>query len=205
MKKGKKCRIRPTCSTDVRPVCGSNGVTYSNHCRFYNAECAALRNGTTITMQYKGPCGSPRVKNNRNKHKKVKGCPKSSQQCKIVNISKQAVCGSNNVTYPTFCHFRIAKCEAKFKKETLRLKYKGKCGDPKIKRVQFCPTPNQCYNKRSYVCGSDGITYRNVCLFVVEKCKAKAKKKKLKLQYRGEQYNFKPCRVINSLTSHRTK
>ena len=176
----KRCKTRDCSKKEKerlkRPVCGSNNVTYENHCLFYNAECQAMRNGTKLTMKYKGRCGSPRVKS----------CAKSYKQCPATRNRRHSICGSNNVTYPSMCHFRIAKCQAKLKRQTLEMKYRGRCGQPKIKGVPVCPAPRQCHNNLRYICGTDGITYRNHCLFLVEKCKAREKKRKLQIKNLGK-------------------
>lgn len=42
------------CTADYRPVCGTNGQTYSNMCGLHSAtEC----DNPCITLKHEGPCG----------------------------------------------------------------------------------------------------------------------------------------------------
>ncbi|EDO48769.1 predicted protein, partial [Nematostella vectensis] len=88
------------------------------------------------------------------------------------------VCGSDRVSYSNMCAFRNAQCLA-----NLSLRYKGVCGKPK--RQVVCPQESQCDLKNRPICGEDEKTYRNLCLFLVAKCKAKKDGRRLKLKYRG--------------------
>ncbi|OWY94374.1 Epi9-like protease inhibitor [Phytophthora megakarya] len=48
--KAEKCPV--LCSRELLRVCGSDGNTYDNECRFEVAKCK----NPTITMKYKGRC-----------------------------------------------------------------------------------------------------------------------------------------------------
>ena len=64
------------------PVCGCNGITYTNECEATNAG---------VLRWEKGACGNPCVDPDR--IDKIKGCPR---------IYKP-VCGCNNKTYSNAC------------------------------------------------------------------------------------------------------
>lgn len=72
----------PLCNFIFNPVCGINGVTYTNLCRL--RECARL------DLANKGPCGVPNFK-------AVDGA-----ECKC-NFQFNPVCGNDFVTYQDRC------------------------------------------------------------------------------------------------------
>lgn len=93
------CLMMP-CMRDWRPVCGTNGVTYSNYCEFENAS----RCDSSIELSGHGECEeacdpSP-------------SCPKSYQP----------MCGSDGVTYSNLCEFNGAVCA-----KQITLKKRGSC------------------------------------------------------------------------------
>lgn len=177
------------CSKDFKPVCGSDGVSYTNKCEFRIAKCLASRGGKKLLIHYAGKCGAPKKMNEKTPHKKMrnkrrrKNCPATFSRCKTLNSTRNSVCGSDNITYHTFCHFRIAKCRSELLGKPLTLLYKGVCGKPRVKMV--CPIESQCPNRNSPICGGDGKTYRNLCFFLIAKCEERKNKRRLRLQYRG--------------------
>jgi hypothetical protein len=168
-------------------------MTYSNKCEYRNAKCRASKLGNKLLLQYEGACGTPnkmltvsgsKKTMKRKKSKNRKPCPTTFSRCKTLNSTRNAVCGSDNLTYHTFCHYRIAKCQAALAGKSLTVLYKGVCGKPK--RQLVCPVESQCPNRSSPICGNDGITYRNLCYFLIAKCEARKQKKRIKLRYRGK-------------------
>ncbi|XP_045617354.1 four-domain proteases inhibitor [Procambarus clarkii] len=90
------------CPKNIDPVCGSDGVTYSNLCLLENAQC----DDPTLSLQYDGPCKEEKCPN---------GC----------NKKLDPVCGSDGNTYGNLCLLKIAICED----PTISLAYKGECRD----------------------------------------------------------------------------
>lgn len=152
-----------------KSLCGSDGKTYKNFCLFNKARCKANKTGVSLTVEHTGSCRCSKV------------LPKCDQDG---NFTKQAVCGSDNTTYESFCSFRVARCEAKQNKTRLTVLYKGEC--KKQKKTRVCPNLGQCYIKEQPVCGSDKKTYRNPCFFRVSKCIAKRQNQKLTIKKRGK-------------------
>lgn len=160
-----------------KSLCGSDGKTYKNFCLFNKARCKANKTGVSLTVEHTGSCRCSKV------------LPKCDQDG---NSTKQAVCGSDNTTYESFCSFRVARCEAKQNKTRLTVLYKGEC--KKQKKTRVCPNLGQCYIKEQPVCGSDKKTYRNPCFFRVSKCIAKRQNQKLTIKKRGACGKRKPSK-----------
>ncbi|KAJ0402858.1 hypothetical protein P43SY_000472 [Pythium insidiosum] len=90
--------------------------------------------------------------------------PYCSHECPDV---LKPVCASNDVTYDNDCYFNVAKCLMGGDGKNLYIKHEGEC--------DLKPTSPSCFimcaDVMQPVCGSDGVTYRNSCLFDVAKCK----------------------------------
>ena len=174
------------CNKKLKPVCASDGKTYSNLCLFNNAKCKANKTGGILEIKAQGPCQNKTAKGIKERAK----CSTGLADCvEIGDSTKHSVCGSDNKTYQSFCFFRIARCQAKQKNNNLTALYKGECGHPKMKRAENCPLTRQCDSREDTICGSDKKTYRNTCVFVVAKCQAKRQNKKLTLKKKGKLYN----------------
>lgn len=158
----------PVCNSLYNPVCGVNGVTYSNLCKL--RECARVEKSNF------GPCGVPDYK----KPKKLRSCP--------CNFDFDPVCGSDFVTYADRCLLNCAGVSFNNEGSCLR-----KCGCTKInkpvcgvnRKTYFndcelkcegiaklhdgeCPNPKpagceHCEGYFNAVCGVNGVTYDNMC------------------------------------------
>lgn len=181
------------CNKKLRPVCGSDGKTYNNVCLFGNAKCQANKTGSVLKIKSRGQCENSTVNISKVKKQSQK-CLVALKDCnKVVNSTRHSVCGSNNITYLTFCNFRVARCQARQNGRNLTMLHKGECGKPKVKKSRMCPLESQCDSQNDPICGSDKKTYKNTCLFIVAKCQAKLNNRKLTMKKRGK---LKPKRWI---------
>ncbi|KAJ3416987.1 hypothetical protein HDV05_007469 [Chytridiales sp. JEL 0842] len=130
------------CLKIYAPVCASNRVTYGNECEFENAKCA----DASLSMSFQGTCEEPKTCNN--------ACPKIYDP----------VCASNGVTYGNECEFENAKCAD----DSLTVNFQGTCNAASVLSKKSCDRP--CPRNFRPVCGSNGITYGNQCLFNNAQC-----------------------------------
>ncbi|XP_075980677.1 thrombin inhibitor rhodniin-like isoform X2 [Anticarsia gemmatalis] len=94
------------CTKEYRPVCGSDGVTYSTKCTL---ECKAYESGRPITVKHEGPCESSA----RQTREAV--CP--------CTYEYRPVCGNDGKTYPNKC---ALNCEKK-SNPSLKVAHEGRC------------------------------------------------------------------------------
>ena len=171
------------CKKILKPVCGSDGTTYDNACLFNKAKCEANKSSVVLRIKYRGSCGNTTAKTTHKKQSKK--CTAGLKDC--INSTKRAICGSDNITYSSFCYFRMARCLAKQNGSSLTILHKGECGRPKTARKsRHCPLESQCDNLNEPICGSNGKTYKNTCLFVIAKCEARRRNKALSLKEKGK-------------------
>ncbi|XP_059048673.1 serine protease inhibitor dipetalogastin-like [Achroia grisella] len=176
------------CTRDYRPVCGSNGETYSNKCML---NCAQVTN-RALTLRQSGPCESTErpVCICTFEYKPVCGSDGKtySNMCNLnceasvrfayqgecaepVRVAqlpqctctkeKQPVCGSDGATYSNDC---MLNCATQFN-PSLSIAHFGPCSsDVKVVPGNDVIPPCSCTRELKPVCGSDGRTYNNICL-----------------------------------------
>ncbi|XP_064122457.1 serine protease inhibitor dipetalogastin-like [Macrobrachium nipponense] len=133
------------CPRNIDPVCGTNGQTYQNFCLLLVARrCDNIR----VRKRHDGECGATNP-----------NCRPST----FCPFNYAPICGSDGNTYANECAFRNAACN----NPRLTKVSDGECGggrNPLCKQTLFCPSIYQP------VCGNNGQTYDNECVFSNAAC-----------------------------------
>ncbi|CAG4929443.1 unnamed protein product [Colias eurytheme] len=148
-------------SSQYRPVCGTDGVTYQNIDRL---RCA-MKCGVDVQLKYRFACGqfssteSP-TNNGNNLQACMNECPTTSEY--------NPVCGTDNVTYNNIGKLYCAqRCGS-----DVDIKRKLPCPKPttqapteppnnSVENVQSCIATCPVTSEYNPVCGTNGVTYNN--------------------------------------------
>uniref|UniRef100_A0A674HQ10 Agrin n=1 Tax=Taeniopygia guttata TaxID=59729 RepID=A0A674HQ10_TAEGU len=172
------CRKGP-CAPVVAPVCGSDHSTYSNECELDRAQCNQQRR---IKVVSKGPCGSkdPCAEVTCSFGSSCVPSP-DGQAAKCVcpsscgGVAESPVCGSDGRDYRSLCHLQKHACDAQ---QDLAKQFDGPCDpcqgvpsepgrvcrvNPRTRRAELLPRPEDCPPGSGPVCGDDGVTYESEC------------------------------------------
>ncbi|CAL1545351.1 unnamed protein product, partial [Lymnaea stagnalis] len=133
-----------SCDQFQLPVCGSDGITYSNLCELEKAGCGTSPQ-RPVVLKHEGSCERDWCK---------KACP----------LTHRPVCGSNNVTYDNECALRLSNCN-KTSDNPITVWYEEEC------RELGCERP--CPKIFRPLCGADGVTYPNSCAIEEAMCRNK--------------------------------
>ncbi|RWS29760.1 agrin-like protein [Leptotrombidium deliense] len=188
------CRCNLQCSTELKPVCGSNGKTYTNEC-FLLAESCRLQQHLRIIKSE--PCSSDLLSNPCSNLK----C-KANQECNIDRFGvascicplscplvMKPVCGSDGVTYDSECDLQRESClnetevsvvhrsacdsEEHLKCQKVQCEFGSQCVVDPNSRESHCVCMFSCSAEYNPVCGSDGISYNNLCQIRKQSCEHK--------------------------------
>ncbi|XP_009866972.1 PREDICTED: double-headed protease inhibitor, submandibular gland-like [Apaloderma vittatum] len=96
------------CTMEYMPICGTNGVTYANKCKF----CSAVANGLEVNLRHLGEC-----------FKEI-DCSKHDGNNPMCTAEYDPLCGTDGKTYGNKCQF----CNAVLRNRgALSLKHHGQC------------------------------------------------------------------------------
>jgi len=130
------CNI--ACQMNYDPLCGSDGHTYGNGCELEASNCL---NKKSVTATYSGEC------------------VKAAECSMACHMNYDPICGTDGHTYGNGCELESTAC---LKKSDLAVAYSGACAEPIIIPVE-ANCNEACLRNWEPVCGSDGITYGNLC------------------------------------------
>ncbi|XP_052797738.1 ovoinhibitor-like [Mya arenaria] len=161
--------------THAPAVCTSDGQLYTSKCQYMNAECMAAQNGDSLTMISIGTCVTMET-----------SCDvmRSTQCTRFLGTADDfgKVCGTDGFTYATTCLFRESQCH----NSSLQFAHEGDCtavdnaNKTAVNCTQYYATtsglavegggsvavrPRPCPKNLHLVCGMDGRTYGNECMF----------------------------------------
>lgn len=128
------------CTLIYSPVCGNDGITYSNNCHL---KCAQKQKGRgDLRPKHDGEC--------QEETEHLCTCP----------MIYSPLCGSDGRTYGNECGFN---CEKLIAKTPLEIVHVGEC-DLKIEHLPIEDEVScMCDYMYDPVCGTDGLTYANRC------------------------------------------
>jgi len=127
------------CPMNYLPLCGVDGQTYSNDCMLRSMNCMRK---TTVEVAYAGACVEVPV-------------PVCNLAC-LRNY--EPVCGTDGQTYGNACELQSTSC---LKKSGVAVAYSGECQTVNLRQPKVCN--EACLRNWEPVCGTDGITYGNMC------------------------------------------
>ncbi|XP_015793858.1 agrin-like [Tetranychus urticae] len=176
-----------SCTEEYKPVCGSDGISYSNECKLRRESCEQQKSLKVISQGYCNGCEG--IKCDYHSVCQIDANGHGKCIC-IKNCShiKMPICGSDGVSYANECELRLASCT---KKEYLTIASKGPCDicfNVHCKYGARCETglcvcPSECPQTYEPVCSTDGLTYINECQMRVNACQ---KNVELGISFYGE-------------------
>jgi len=152
------CMVHPKF---MRPVCGRDDITYDSQCTLDTYNCA---NNLDVQVKHQGACIMPTP---------------PPLPCPLCPEYYRPVCGSDGKTYSNDCFLMSSNCNLPFDEEIVTQRYEGRCKDPAAE----CNKP--CGRNYNPVCGTNGVSYDNMCLFEGAKCQSRHKNEVLTIRHDG--------------------
>ncbi|UYV77851.1 hypothetical protein LAZ67_15002578 [Cordylochernes scorpioides] len=193
----------PSCPEEFEPVCGTDGISYTNECKLRREACEHSRE---VSVAHTGLCGKflcfPSLNALPTRSQRASGCDK--KRCDFHAVCEEdgqcvcprtcvkvdaPVCGTDGVTYPSECELRVAACN---KGELVMVASRGQCDQCLHVRCKhgarcdkgMCVCPTSCpEDKREPLCANDGATYPNECEMRRTACQAS---RELRVLFYGE-------------------
>jgi hypothetical protein len=127
------------CPMNYDPLCGTDGETYSNECQLVSFSCMKK---TKIGIRHSGAC--------------VEARPECNIAC---TLDYTPVCGTDGQTYGNACELDSLAC---LRRSSVSIAHQGACiTESVIPEPAVCN--EACLRNWVPVCGTDGITYGNMC------------------------------------------
>ncbi|XP_056008873.1 LOW QUALITY PROTEIN: agrin-like [Ostrea edulis] len=183
-----RCGCVQECEDRMSPVCGTDGRQYSNRCMLELQACQSQQN---VRVKNEGPCQGPCASKTcfygscriDNRNQAVCDC---NLECSRTEIDP--VCGTDGRNYENECLLKKYACE---KEEFIRKAHDGPCGDGHEScRTKLCGQNQRCVEENGHVlcinnpckvcqgepfnpvCGSNGVSYNNMCELEKANCTA---------------------------------
>ncbi|XP_071945465.1 agrin-like isoform X3 [Antedon mediterranea] len=115
---GPKCVCSEGCIEVQAPVCGSDGVTYSNECVLRVEACKTEANTSVASLGLCDECADVTCEFGAE-------CDRGMCQCQTVcPLNFQPICGEDGKTYDNECSMKLASCETK---KNILKDFDGRC------------------------------------------------------------------------------